>query len=107
MSTDIAGLTFKDDDKLKFFFPAETTSKILVFATNGRFYTIDGAKLPGGRGHGEPIRLYAEMEQETDIVTALNYAGGRKFLVASRHRPRLHRQGRRLPRRPRARASRS
>ena len=81
--TDTAGLTFKDDDKLKFFFPAETTSKILVFATNGRFYTIDGSKLPGGRGHGEPIRLYAEMEQETDIVTALNYAGGRKFLVAS------------------------
>jgi DNA gyrase/topoisomerase IV subunit A len=81
--TDTAGLTFKDDDRLKFFFPSETTSKILVFATNGRFYTIDGAKLPGGRGHGEPIRLYAEMEQETDIVTALNYAGGRKFLVAS------------------------
>ncbi len=81
--TDTAGLTFKDDDKLKFLFPAETTSKILVFATNGRFYTIDGSKLPGGRGHGEPIRLYAEMEQETDIVTALNYAGGRKFLVAS------------------------
>ncbi len=81
--TDTVGLTFKDDDKLRYFFPSETTSKILVFATNGRCYTIDGAKLPGGRGHGEPIRLYAEMEQETDIVTALNYAGGRKFLIAS------------------------
>ena len=55
--TDLSGVAFKADDGLKFAFPAETTSKILVFATNGRFYTLDGAKLPGGRGHGEPVRL--------------------------------------------------
>src|SRR5262249_7573929 len=73
---DLSGVAFKTDDALKFAFPGETTSKVLVFATNGRFYTIDGSKLPGGRGHGEPVRLYADMEQEADLVSAFRYQGG-------------------------------
>ena len=81
---DLSGLAFKADDSLKLAFFAETTSKLLVFATNGRCYTIEAAKLPGGRGHGEPIRLYIEMEQETDIISVFRYQGGRKLIVASR-----------------------
>jgi topoisomerase IV subunit A len=54
-----------------------------VFATNGRFYTLDAAKLPGGRGHGEPIRLFTDLEQEAELVCVFRYQGGRKFLVAS------------------------
>jgi topoisomerase-4 subunit A len=81
--TDLSGVVFKADDALKFAFPAETTSKCLIFATNGRFYTIDAAKLPGGRGHGEPVRLFIDLEQEADIVSALPFQGGRKFLVAA------------------------
>ena len=80
---DLSGLVFKADDGLKLAFFAETTSKILVFATNGRFYTIEAAKLPGGRGHGEPIRLFIELEQEAEIVTVFRYQGGRKLVVAS------------------------
>jgi topoisomerase-4 subunit A len=80
---DVSGLAFKDDDKLKVAFPSETTTKLLVFATNGRFYTIEAAKLPGGRGHGEPIRLFIELEQEAAPVAVFNHVGGRKFLVAS------------------------
>jgi topoisomerase-4 subunit A len=81
--TDLSGIAFKADDGPKFAFPAETTSKCLVFATNGRFYTLDAAKLPGGRGHGEPIRLFADMEQEAALVAVFRHEGGRKFLVAS------------------------
>ena len=81
--TDLSGIAFKSDDGPKFSFPAETTSKCLVFATNGRFYTLDAAKLPGGRGHGEPIRLFADMEQEADLIAVFPHQGGRKFLVAS------------------------
>jgi topoisomerase-4 subunit A len=80
--TDLASLAFKADDALKLSFFAETTSKLLVFASNGRFYTIDAAKLPGGRGHGEPIRLYIELEQDADVVSVFRHQGGRKFLVA-------------------------
>src|SRR6266508_3926158 len=81
--TDLAGITFKADDGFKFAFPAETTSKCLIFATNGRFYTLDAAKLPGGRGHGEPVRLFIDLEQEADLVTVFRHQGGRKFLVGS------------------------
>ena len=81
--TDLSGIAFKADDGLKFAFPAETTSKCLVFASNGRFYTLDAAKLPGGRGHGEPIRLYIDLEQDAELVGVLRQQGGRKFLVAS------------------------
>jgi topoisomerase-4 subunit A len=81
---DLSGIAFKADDRLKFAFAAETTSKCLVFATNGRFYTLDAAKLPGGRGHGEPIRLFIELEQDADLVSVFRHQGGRKFLVASR-----------------------
>jgi len=81
--SDLSGVAFKTDDGPKFAFPAETTSKCLVFATNGRFYTLDAAKLPGGRGHGEPIRLFADLEQEADVVAVFRHQGGRKFLVAS------------------------
>src|SRR6201988_1138270 len=81
--TDLSGISFKTDDRLKFAFPAETTSKCLVFATNGRFYTLDAAKLPGGRGHGEPIRLFVDLEQESDLISVEPFKGGRKFLVAA------------------------
>jgi topoisomerase IV subunit A len=80
---DLSSLAFKADDGPNLAFFAETTSKLLVFATNGRFYTIDAAKLPGGRGHGEPVRLFADLEQETDIVAVFRYQGGRKLIVAS------------------------
>ena len=80
---DLSNIAFKQDDKLKLSFFAETTSKCLLFSTNGRFYTIEAGKLPGGRGHGEPVRQFADMEQEADIVTMFPFQGGRKFIVAS------------------------
>ena len=80
---DLSSIAFKADDGPKFAFAAETTSKCLVFASNGRFYTLDAAKLPGGRGHGEPIRLFIDLEQEADVVAVFRHQGGRKFLLAS------------------------
>ncbi len=81
--SDLSGLTFKTDDQLGFAFFAETTSKLLLFATNGKFYSLDVAKLPGGRGHGEPIRMFIDMEQDAAIVSLFVNSGGRKFLIAS------------------------
>jgi len=80
--TDFSGVSFKTDDALKFAFPTETTAKVMIFGSNGRFYTLDASKLPGGRGHGEPVRLFIDLEN-ADVVAALAYQGGRKFLVAS------------------------
>jgi topoisomerase IV subunit A len=80
---DLSGLAFKTDDKLEHAFFAETTSKLLLFGTNGKFYSLDVAKLPGGRGHGEPIRMFIDLEQDAAIVSLFVNKGGRKFLVAS------------------------
>jgi topoisomerase-4 subunit A len=80
---DLSGLAFKTDDKLDHAFFAESTSKLLLFATNGRFYSLDVAKLPGGRGHGEPIRMFIDMEQDAAIVSLFANKGERKFLIAS------------------------
>jgi topoisomerase-4 subunit A len=81
--SDLSGVSFKAGDKLKFAFPTETTAKVLIFGSNGRFYTLEGSKLPGGRGHGEPLRLFIDLEQDADVVAALSFQGGRKFLMAS------------------------
>ncbi|MBS0534570.1 MAG: DNA topoisomerase IV subunit A [Proteobacteria bacterium] len=80
---DLSGVSFKTDDALKFAFQTETTAKILIFAGNGKFYTLEASKLPGGRGHGEPIRMFFDIEADYDIVAGLAYQGGRKFIVAS------------------------
>jgi topoisomerase-4 subunit A len=80
---DLSGLQFKTDDKLGQAFFAESTSKLLLFATNGKFYSLDVAKLPGGRGHGEPIRMFVDMDQDAAIVSLFVNKGGRRFLIAS------------------------
>jgi topoisomerase IV subunit A len=80
---DYATLTFKEGDKLKLAFPAFTTDKILVFTTGGKFYMLGADKLPGGRGHGEPIRIMVDLENDQDIVTAFIHDPTRKLLLVS------------------------
>jgi topoisomerase IV subunit A len=80
---DLSGVVFKGDDALKTAFFTETTAKVLVFAGNGRFFTLDASKLPGGRGFGDPIRLLIDLEEGFEIVTALPYKAGAKLLVVS------------------------
>jgi len=76
-------LKFKDGDGPRFMFHAETTDRILVFGSNGRFYTLSAANLPGGRGMGEPLRLMVDLPNEAGIVDLLIHKPGRKLLVAS------------------------
>jgi topoisomerase IV subunit A len=80
---DLSGVPFKGDDRLKVSFFAETTSKIIVVASNGRFFTLEAAKLPGGRGFGDPIRLMVDLEEGADFIAAFPYRAGAKMLVVS------------------------
>src|SRR3569833_2611323 len=80
---DLSNLAFKTDDQLGQSFFAESTSKLLLFASSGKFYSLDVSKLPGGRGHGEPIRMFIDLDQDASIVSMFVNKGGRKFLVAS------------------------
>jgi topoisomerase IV subunit A len=80
---DLAKLDFKQGDGLKRAVKAYTTDKLLIFATNGKFFSLSGAELPGGRGHGEPVRLMVDLEENHDIIDFFVYEPGRKLLVAS------------------------
>ena len=74
---------FKDGDAARFAFHAETTDKILLVGANGRFYTLIGVNLPGGRGMGEPVRLMVDLPNDSEIVDLQIFRGGEKMLVAS------------------------
>ena len=74
---------YKEGDRERFRFHAETTDKLVLFATNGRFYTISCDKLPGSRGLGEPVRLMIELGNDQDVVALFVHRPGRRLLVAS------------------------
>ncbi len=76
-------IKYKEGDKGRFFFHAETTDKLVLFGTNGRFYTLDADKLPGGRGHGEPVRLMVDLGNDHEIISLFKHQPGRRLLVAS------------------------
>jgi topoisomerase-4 subunit A len=79
-------IKYKDGDEEQFLLKAETTDKLLVFTTLGRFYTISIDKLSGGRGHGDPLRLLIDLTPEEDVVDLLVHSPqveNRKILVAS------------------------
>jgi topoisomerase-4 subunit A len=80
---ELDSLAFKEGDRLKRAVRTQTTDTLLLFATNGRFYTLSPDKLPSGRGHGEPFRLMIDIEETADAVELFERAEGRNLLVAS------------------------
>jgi topoisomerase-4 subunit A len=76
-------MKFKDGDKGRFAFHAETTDRLLFFGSNGRFYTVQAATLPGGRGMGEPLRLMVDLPNEAQVLAAFKHTPGSKLIVAS------------------------
>lgn len=82
-SVDAETVSYKDGDGAQFAIPTYTTDRILVLATDGRFYTLLGDNLPSGRGYGEPVRLMIDMPNDVDIVTMFAYEKDVKYLIAS------------------------
>ncbi|MFI4976229.1 MAG: DNA topoisomerase IV subunit A [Caulobacterales bacterium] len=81
---DPSELKFKEGDQLAFLVPAETTDKLLLFASDGRFFTLAGDKLPSARGHGEPLRLMLDLDDKVNILEVFAHKPGRKRLLASK-----------------------
>ena len=82
-SVDESSIGYKDGDKGKFVFTAYTTDKIMVFSTDGKFYTLTGDKLPSGRGFGEPIRLMIDVPNDADVIDMFVYDDSKDLIVAS------------------------
>lgn len=76
-------IKYKEGDGPAFWLHAQTTDKLILFATNGRFYTLACEKLPGGRGQGEPVRLMIDLDNDHDLVTVRVHDPSRMLLVAS------------------------
>jgi topoisomerase IV subunit A len=74
---------YREGDRERFWIHAETTDKLMLFATDGRFFTLDCAKLPGGRGNGEAIRSFIDLPPESDVVDMFVHMEGRKLLLAA------------------------
>ena len=81
--SDTSELRYKEGDGGRFVFHAETTDRLLIFASNGRFYTLGVDKLPGGRGQGEPLRLMIDLAGEHEAVAIHVVRPGCKYLIAS------------------------
>ena len=80
---DVTTAKYKEGDRERFVQRAQTTDKLLVFATNGRLYTLGADKLPGGRGFGEPLRLMIDLPNDQDVIAMMLHRPGGKLLVAS------------------------
>lgn len=74
---------YKEGDRGRFWLHADTTDKLVLFGTNGRFYTLPCDRIPRGRGHGDPVRLMVELGAEDDVVRLMVHEPGRTLLVAS------------------------
>ena len=81
---DLAGeFKFKEGDGPLFALHAETTDKLLVFAQNGRFYTLSCDRLPKGRGFGEPLNLMVDVPVDTPLVSLIKAGEGNLLVAAS------------------------
>ena len=80
---ELADLKFKEGDDARFQLKAKTTDKLLLFASDGKCFTLGCDKLPGAKGHGEPVRLMVDLDNQNDVVAMLVYTPQRRLLVAS------------------------
>jgi len=76
-------IKYREGDRARFWIHGETTDRLMLFATDGRFFTLDCVRLPGGRGNGEAIRSFLDLPPEADIVTLFVHREGRKLLLAA------------------------
>ena len=81
--TDHDDVRYKDGDRGRFALHAETTDRLLVFATNGRFYTLAADRIARGRGFGEPVRMMVDLPNDADVVELLKHDAERRLLVVA------------------------
>ncbi|MGI4851251.1 MAG: DNA topoisomerase IV subunit A [Janthinobacterium lividum] len=87
-TSETSDLKYKEGDTERFILLGETTDKLMIWATNGRMYTVGVDKLPGGRGHGEPLRLMVDLPNDEDILSLFILKSehmNQQYLVASQN----------------------
>jgi len=80
---DLDAVKFKEGDKGRFVVKAETVDLLLIFATDGKAFTVEVDKLPRGRGFGEPLRLMVDLGNDAEPLAVFRHQPGAKLLVAA------------------------
>jgi topoisomerase-4 subunit A len=78
-----AELRFKEGDSLFIALHAETTDRLVLFATNGKAFTLKADSIPRGRGDGQPVRLMLDLTNEDTVVAMFVHRDGLRYLVAA------------------------
>lgn len=76
-------MKFKDGDTLAQVLHTSTIDRIVLFGSNGRFYTLAGDKIPRGRGHGEPLRLMIDLPNDAEVIRLFAFQPEGRLLVSS------------------------
>lgn len=77
-------IKYKEGDGERFLLPAQSGDRILVIAANGRVYTLPVEKLPGGRGHGEPLSLSIDLDRGVQILDLRVHRPDGRLVFATR-----------------------
>ena len=81
---DVAEIKFKDGDELLFIHETMSDEKLLIFSSNGKFYTIDASQLPSGRGYGDPLKLLIDLQDDDKIISLYSFSQAGELVIASK-----------------------
>ena len=73
----------REGDKIKKVIHAKTNDRIIFFSENGSFYSMLGNKLPSGRGFGEPLSKFFDLDNNEKIVNFFNFFEGEVAIASS------------------------
>ena len=80
LSTDFK---FKDDDELAFAIHAQTTDKLVILDSSGKFFNISANDVPTGRGFGQPLRLMIDIANNDSITAMFVFEPKASYLLAT------------------------
>ena len=80
---ELKDLKFKDEDSLFISINANSNDKIIFFSSNGKAYSLDASELPSGRGHGTPLKILLDIEEQHSVISVFPYENEKKYIVAS------------------------
>jgi len=81
---DVVEIKFKDGDDLLFIHETMSDEKLLIFSSNGKFYTIDASQLPSGRGYGDPLKLLIDLQDDDKIISLYSFSQAGELVIASK-----------------------
>ena len=80
---DLGEIKFKEEDSLFLSIDANTNDKLVIFCSNGKSYSLNVSDLPSGRGHGAPLKILFDIEEEHSVINIFTYEKDKKIILSS------------------------